>query len=159
MIEAGVLMLLALGAFVVWANVSKPSGAAKAASPTPDDQPVWLEGRGEFAHNIVGESFYQDVLEALCGGKTDESADVEFDAEIVLEDGNEHDPLAVAVKADGKTVGYLARGGARLYRERLAELGHAHRRVFCRAKVVGGWERKTRGRNDVGHFGVKLDLA
>lgn len=114
-----------------------------------------LLGPGTYEFDIVGESHYQDVLEAICGGRTEDSAEHLVEAVLHLEDSNPHDNLAVRVDIDGRTVGYLSRKDARSYRKQLKQLGHERLLCKCDAKVVGGWQRS---RTDQGHFGVKLDL-
>jgi hypothetical protein len=73
-------------------------------------------------------------------------------ARLVHEDENPRDDHAVRVDVNGRTVAYLTRASARIYRRWLARQGHAGRTTTC---IVGGWDRVPRGQ---GHFGVKLDL-
>jgi hypothetical protein len=114
-----------------------------------------LPGPGTYEFDIVGESKYQDVLEAICGGRNEDSAEHITEAVLYLEDSNPYDNLAVRVDIDGRTVGYLSRKDARSYRQQLKQLGHGRIVCKCDAMVVGGWRRS---RTDQGHFGVKLDL-
>jgi hypothetical protein len=114
-----------------------------------------LPGPGTYAFDIVGESKYQDALEAICGGRSEDSADHFAEAILYLEDSNPYDNQAVRIDIDGQTVGYLSRENARAYRKQLKQLGHERLTCRCNAKVVGGWRR---GQSDQGHFGVKLDL-
>jgi hypothetical protein len=44
-----------------------------------------LAGPGTFEFDIVGESHYQEALEAICGGRTEESAEHLTEAVLVLE--------------------------------------------------------------------------
>lgn len=114
-----------------------------------------LSGPSTYSLDIVGESKYQDALEQICGGRTENSANKVITAVLVLEDDNPYDNQAVRVDIEGHTVGHLSRENARQYRKRLAEAGHPKVTATCSAKIVGGWDR---GRGDHGHFGVKLDL-
>lgn len=114
-----------------------------------------LPGPGTYEFDIVGESKYQGALEAICGGRTEDSAEHVTEAVLYLEDSNPHDNLAVRVDIDGRTVGYLSRKDARSYRQQLKQLGHDRLVCRCDAMVVGGWRRS---RTDQGYFGVKLDL-
>ncbi len=114
-----------------------------------------LPGPGTYEFDIVGESQYQDELEAICGGRTEDSAEHLTEAVLHLEDSNPHDNQAVRVAIGGNTVGYLSRKDARSYRKQLKQLGHERILCKCNAMVVGGWQRS---RTDRGHFGVKLDL-
>ena len=114
-----------------------------------------LPGPGTYEFDIVGESKYQDELESICGGRTEDSAEHYTEALLHLEDSNPHDNLAVRVDIGGRTVGYLSRKDARSYRNQIKHLGHERIVCKCNAVVVGGWRRS---REDQGHFGVKLDL-
>jgi hypothetical protein len=115
-----------------------------------------LEGPGDYDFEIVGEASYQDALEALAGGRTDDGhRRILVTARLVHEDENPHDDHAVRVDVNGRTVAYLTRASARIYRRWLARQGHAGRTATCRAVIVGGWDHGPRGQ---GHFGVKLDL-
>lgn len=129
--------------------------AKRGNTATPVVVAANLPGPGTFEFDIVGESHYQDALEAICGGRTEESAEQSAEAVLVLEDSNPHDNMAVRVDIGGNTVGYLSKSNARAYRRQLRELGHPNITCKCKAMVVGGWERPG---GDVGSFGVKLDL-
>lgn len=98
---------------------------------------------------IVGESHYQEALEEIVGGRTDESADFEVDLSLVPESDNEYDPNAVGVEIDGELVGYLSRASAKKYR---AAFGAATTHEWP-ARIVGGWDR---GDGDRGSFGVQM---
>jgi hypothetical protein len=114
-----------------------------------------LPGPGTFEFDIVGESKYQAALEAICGGRSEDSAEHMTEAVLYLEDSNPHDNQAVRVAIEGQTVGYLSRQNARAYRKQLKQLGHPQTVCKCDAMIVGGWHRSSADR---GHFGVKLDL-
>jgi len=114
-----------------------------------------LQGSGAFALAIVGESHYQEALEAICGPRSDEGEDRRVEARLVLEDDNPYDSMAVRVDIQGLTVGYLSREHARQYRTRLGNAGHAGADAYCKARIRGGWDRGERGH---GYYGVYLDL-
>lgn len=114
-----------------------------------------IPGPGEFGIQVVGESFHQRELEAICGGINKYGSRVLKTAVLILEDENPHDPKAVRVEIDGLTVGHLSRANAREYRRMLADNGHPRITASCRAIVMGGWDR---GDGDNGMFGVRLDL-
>jgi len=114
-----------------------------------------LPGPGTYGFDIVGESHYQQALEEICGGRTEDGAKHKTEAVLYLEDSNPHDNQAVRVDIEGKTVGYLARSDARSYRKQLKAMGHEGITCKCDAMVVGGWQRS---KSDTGSFGVKLDL-
>lgn len=105
---------------------------------------------------IVGESHYQDALEAICGGRDDDGVDRVVNASLVLEDSNPHDPQAVRVDIEGKTVGYLSRPTARRFRQQVAAGQPGGRALPCKGRIKGGWDR---GAGDKGHFGVWLNLS
>jgi hypothetical protein len=104
----------------------------------------------DYGFDIVGESHYQDVLEKLAGGRTEEGVAVEYDARLVPERKNPYDPNAVRVDIKGQTVGYLSREDAKLYRKAAGT-----KENVAPTLIVGGWDR---GKKDRGHFGVKLAL-
>jgi hypothetical protein len=123
----------------------------KACQLDPDLSAVYLEGDGRFRLPVVGESFCEDAFLAICGPRRPEGYELLVDAVLVPEQDNRHDTKAVRVEVKGKKVGYLSRSIARRYRMRFGR-----RTVYCRAKIIGGWDR---GGNDTGHFGVRLDLG
>ena len=129
-------------------------GAARATAPAVT-VPAQLAGDGSFSLPIVGESKYQDALERICGRRTRAGHDIVTVASLLLEDDNPYDPMAVRVAIQGQTVGYLTRDKARTYRERLAARGCLQPETTCHARIRGGWYR---GANDVGSFGVQLDV-
>jgi len=105
---------------------------------------------------IVGESHYQDALEAICGERDDDGVDRVLNASLVLEGSNPYDPQAVRVDIDGKAVGYLSRPTARAFRQRVAAGQPEGTALPCKARIKGGWDR---GAGDQGHFGVWLNLS
>lgn len=125
-------------------------------SPSPAvDQTIRIDGSGDYDFEIVGESHYQDALNKMAGGKTEDGHEIETEATLILDDNNRHDNKAVAVFISGKMVGHLPRPTARSYRKRLTEAGFPAATGVCGALIVGGWRRKS---GDEGHYGVKLDL-
>jgi hypothetical protein len=112
-------------------------------------------GRG-FTFGVVGESNYQDALNAICGGKREEGHKWPVTAHLRLDDRNPHDPLAVAVWISGKVVGYVAGEDAKRLRTELLALNVGDRSIACSGKIVGGWDR---GQGDEGHYGLKLSLS
>lgn len=127
--------------------------------PGPGSPPqgvrVHLRGSGAFALPIVGESHYQEALEAICGPRSVEGKDRRVVAHLVLEDDNPHDSMAVRVDIQGLTVGYLNREHARQYRNRLRKAGSHSADAYCDARIRGGWDR---GEGRRGYYGVYLDL-
>lgn len=123
----------------------------RACELNPDLSAVYLEGDGRFRLPVVGESFCEDAFLAICGPRRPEGYELIVDAVLIPEQDNRHDTKAVRVEVKGKRVGYLSRSMARRYRMRFGR-----RTVYCRGKIIGGWDR---GGGDSGHFGVRLDLS
>lgn len=134
-------------------NISAPEVPSQKLPEGYDS--VRIKGNGKYQLEVVGESHYQDALEEICGPRTDEGVEKTVTAELVFEDDNPMDNLAVRIDIEGKTVGYLSRPFARLVRETVAEAGYAGVPVRCNAVIRGGWDRGSRGK---GHYGVRLDF-
>jgi hypothetical protein len=130
---------------------AKVAELVRASRITPDLSAIVLEGDGRFRLPVVGESFYERAFLELVGPRRPEGYNVVVDAALIPENDNHHDPKAVRVEISGKKVGYLSRSMARRFRMRFAR-----RTVYCRAKIIGGWDR---GGGDSGHYGVRLDLT
>ncbi|GBD45817.1 hypothetical protein HRbin41_00633 [bacterium HR41] len=111
---------------------------------------------GDFRLEVVGESRYQDVLERIVGGRSEDGANYPTMAILLPEPENRYDPNAVQVLIAGLVVGYLSRANARVMHRPLMHFMARHDRAFaCRALIKGGWDR---GPDDRGHFGVELCL-
>jgi hypothetical protein len=125
--------------------------------PEPDQPQVMarLPGPGTFDLQIVGESFHQEALEEICGGRCEDGHRMEVEAMLIHDDDNPHDNQAIAVFIESKLVGHFDRKTARNFRQQFIEAGAAGVPAVCQAIIVGGWDR---GDDDQGHFGVKLDL-
>ncbi len=113
-----------------------------------------VEASGDYTCEVVGESHYQNALERIVGERTEEGADHECIALIVPEPTNRHDPNAMRVDIEGMTVGYLSRRDAKTLRALLREQS-VDGPISTGAIIVGGWDR---GGDDVGSFGVRLDV-
>jgi len=103
---------------------------------------------------VVGESFYQETLEAtaeLCTlGEDDRPV---FVAYVIAEPDNPYDRDAVAVHSERGKVGHLSRDDARSYREVMAAVSaQGYTGVTCTAFLNGG-------RSDAPNYGVVLKLA
>ncbi len=113
-----------------------------------------LEGYANL--EVVGESFHQDDLWSLAGGRGDPARHVHVDiiAIMTAEPDNPYDPNAVAVSINGLSVGHLSREDARLYQPGVLELLRRHGRpVALRGAIVGGGIRA----NGPGLLGVFLN--
>jgi hypothetical protein len=130
---------------------AKVAELVKASALNPDLSAVYLEGDGRFRIPVVGESFCDQAFLEICGPRRPDGYELVVDAALIPENDNRHDTKAVRIEVKGKKVGYLSRSMARRYRMRFGR-----RTVYCRAKIVGGWDR---GGGDAGHFGVRLDLT
>lgn len=107
--------------------------------------------------DVVGESWHQDELLALTGGRRRYGGvDVAALAWLVPDPSNPADPDAVAVVIDDRVVGHLGRADARRLRPAIDRARADHGAATCRARIRGGWDR---GRDDVGFFGVTLDVG
>lgn len=109
----------------------------------------------ELRVNVVGESHYQEAIEAACGSIGGE--DVLFDcmAELVPEPDNPRDRNAVRVDIEGRCVGHLSRNDA-------AELGpfisaaiQGQGSGMCRAVIAGHADGET---TNLGVF-LHLDIS
>jgi hypothetical protein len=123
----------------------------RASELSPDLSAVYLEGDGRFRLPVAGASFHEAAFVEICGPRSPNGYEKIVDAALIPESDNRHDPKAVRVDVAGKTVGHLSRSMARRFRMRFGR-----RTGYCRAKIVGGWDR---GGGDTGNFGVRLDLA
>lgn len=118
-------------------------------------QPYSLRAYG-YLFDVVGESHYQQALETVAGGRTDEGARCPLvTALLVREPRNPHDRHAVRVDVGGQPVGYIPRDDAPFFAEFLKRVEAEQALATCRAWLTGGWDR---GGGDRGHFGVRLDL-
>ncbi|WP_273151165.1 hypothetical protein [Methylophaga thiooxydans] len=138
-----ILVIIAVCYFLFRKQPSSPSVAGN------------LPGPESYEFDIVGESNYQDALEEICGGKSEESSEHYTEAILYLENDNPYDKQAVRVDIDGHIVGYLSRANTRAYRKQLKQMGHENLICSCKAVIVGGWRRS---KSDEGNVGVKLDL-
>ena len=87
--------------------------------------------------DVVGESYYQEALTALCRGQ-ERSGDVQMDRAVLIpEPDNPHDRNAVRVSVSGRTVGYLGREDARRYQPPLLDLHGAGFLGWCPAAIIG----------------------
>lgn len=117
-------------------------------------QNLMIEAAGDYSCEVVGESHYQGALERIVGGRTEDSANYRCVAQIVPEPTNRHDRNAMRIDIEGKTVGYLSRWDAKTLRKMLRKQ-RVDGPVSANAIIIGGW---ARGKRDVGHFGVRLDV-
>ena len=101
--------------------------------------------------NVAGESHYQEALQALTESDGREPVRAEFEAVLVPEPENPHDPNAVKVLIESRHVGYLPREDAAAYGPTLARLGERGRLGACEAMVSGRGGGET-GTSAIGVF-------
>jgi hypothetical protein len=104
---------------------------------------------------VVGESYRQEALWRIVGGRTSEPVRYETVAELVPDPSNGYDENAIEVRIDGTLVGYLSRQDAVIYRPGLVLLreNSASGRVAFHAVIVGGGPRP----DGIGKLGVFID--
>ena len=103
--------------------------------------------------NVVGESYYQDALTTLTGGRRSHGVDMLCVAMLVPEPTNEYDRDAVAVTINGLKIGHLSREEALLYRPLVDQAITVAGLASVEARICGGWDH---GATDRGSFGVEL---
>ncbi len=101
-----------------------------------------LEEKHVYEFEIVGESHYQEQIRAIVHSA--KSPDDVFDARLIPEPDNPYDKNAVRVEIQKRTVGYLSRASAKVYRKAYGE-----KTARCQVRIFGG----EYGR----HFGVFLE--
>jgi hypothetical protein len=104
---------------------------------------------------VVGESYYQDALDAICGGKCEEGYQLMCQAELRPEPDNEYDKRAVGIYVDSRKVGHLSLEDEKRRQSKLLALRLQGKRPMCGALISGGW---FRGPGEEGHYGIGLDL-
>lgn len=107
-----------------------------------DDSNDIISETMDFDQEVVGESHYQSELADIAARLIDGSRFVQ--ATLCLEDDNEHDKNAVAVKISGLAIGYLPRDAARKYRK-IARKRGLPGESKCPAMIAGGTEGKYYG--------------
>lgn len=132
----------------------RPATAAPRITAPPD---FAYSGRitatlgGEVALEVVGESYRQDALWRLVGGRRSQPVRQEIVAVLVPED-NPHDANAVSVLIDDQLVGYLARAEAARYRPGVEALIGKIGIVALSGLILGGGQRP----DGLGKLGVVL---
>lgn len=122
-----VILIAAMLAVLGWSAFSKRQSVRGELTP-----------QGRFDLEVVGESHYQPALRAEAGrGEVRHKCR----ALLVLEDGNPYDDQAVRVDVGARTVGYLSRRNARIYRRLINDLGN----LECDAVIVGGGKGRSLG--------------
>jgi rubrerythrin len=110
---------------------------------------------GDETLEVVGESYRQDALWAIVGGRRSEPIRHETHALLIPEPDSPYDPNAIQVLIAGQLVGYLSREDAAAYRPGLLALmrKNVNGLVALDAVIVGGGLRP----DGPGRLGVFLD--
>lgn len=143
-ITAIVLILIAALA----PSVKKTYAAPEAKSASPDYSHL-----DDFPIQIVGESNYQSTLIDLCGPPKPDGYRTRLTAMLCREPGNPHDPNAIRVDIQGRTVGYIDRSQAAQWAPRMDALPSGASQATVPAIVMGGWYKSA---SDHGAFGVRI---
>jgi HIRAN domain len=109
---------------------------------------------GDTPLEVVGESYYQDALWTIVGGRCRDPVRYDTYAVLDAEADNPHDANAIRVLIDGLHVGHLSRSDAAAYRAGLVRLASETPtgKVAVRARIIGGGERG----DGIGFLGVSL---
>lgn len=127
----------------------KPAPRSRKTGWVGDRGPVTIAGENQVS--VVGESFHQDELLSIAGGRRRfGGVELEAMAELVPVEGD-----GIEVWVDNRAVGFLFHDDAVRYGDVVAEAIQRHGAATSRASIRGGWDR---GGDDVGLFGVTLLL-
>jgi hypothetical protein len=106
---------------------------------------------GEVPVDVVGESFHQEELLRIAGGRRPfGGVDLEMVTELVPMEGD-----GIEVRVGGSSIGYLRHEDAEHFATLVADRIDLTEAATCRAVIRGGWDR---GGGDIGMFGVTLLL-
>lgn len=103
-----------------------------------EEEPVFLEGDGQYQLKVIAEPCYQNYLKSLCGGYSIKGRKQEVVAKLHYDNCNPNDKNAIRIVVNGGTVGYLSPRHARLYRKRIEKTGQEGIIVSCKARILGG---------------------
>lgn len=132
-------------------------GPAPLLIPTHAKVPI-LDACDHDPVQVVGESFHQEALERIAGGRTpDGPVRREHVAALVPEPTNPYDANAISVQIEAQPVGHLSREDAIRFRPVFAlAKSQGYPALGCHATLKGGWDR---GGEDRGSIGVELLMA
>lgn len=119
-----------------WANAYWPHSRPNPAY-LPGAQRWDISTSGEPRFDVVGENWHEAAIANALGGKPALNQEVEayVTAELVPEPDNPHDPNAICVRIDGRTVGYLDSAAARSYTPLVHRLVRARIVPTVRARI------------------------
>ena len=117
---------------------------------------VRLQGDGSYGLQVVGDSKYQEALNAACGHATPDAMGFVCQAQLVTDDWHPYDRTAVKVLIDGRRIGYLQQPDAIAYRWHLRQAGKPDAVGTCAACIMLDSDR---GHDDgAKHLVARLDL-
>lgn len=134
--------------------LKKLFGSSNVQAHPAEIEVVILDGDDDL--DVVGESYRQDALWKIVGGKTSERVRKETIGYLVPEPNNVYDPNAIGVWIQGLQVGFIAKELAREIIDDLHALieSNAGKYIGLRGVVAGGGERD----DGPGMLGVFLEF-
>jgi hypothetical protein len=126
----------------------QPVHAAPASAQRKPAEFILLGGSEDL--EVVGESYYQDALWQVIGGRTTDRVRVEIQAVLFPEVDNSFDANAISVWIKHKKVGHLSREDAAAYRPGLVALQDRHRHLIGLNGVVVGGGMRADGPGNLG---------
>lgn len=160
-IIAGFLVVIALAIilFALVTAVSVGAGLFKkehiavksnlAEKSDPPGTSIHWQGPGVYTVDVVGESQFQDVLEAICGKRSPEGENRFVTASLVINQDE------IEAQINNRTIGFLREQVTPHFIKKLKQAGYPKVNVICDANIRGGWVRPD---GSTGHYGVWLDL-
>lgn len=143
-----IVCIIILAALTKWL---KPKlGAFRAEQAESGDMFMWRSS-GDYATDVVGESFYKEALADILGQKREVNA-----IAVLVPYSNAKDANAVRIEIKGRIVGHLSRDEAPEFRKLLAKKHKALATSSCKALIGGG---ATKPDGSKGPIGVRLDIA
>jgi tetratricopeptide (TPR) repeat protein len=134
--------------------LKKLFGSSNVQEPLAEIEVVVLDGDDDL--DVVGESYRQDALWKIVGGKTSARVRKEAIGYLVPEPNNVYDPNAIGVWIQGLQVGFIAKELAREIIDDLLALMESNpgKYIGLRGVVAGGGERD----DGPGMLGVFLEF-
>lgn len=120
-----------------------------------EQEPVFIEGNGQYELEVFAESTRQNYLKSLCGGHSLKGSEKAVLATLHYDNCNPTDKNAIRIVVKGGTVGYLSSEFARLFREKIRLAGQEGVIILCNAKILGGKNAWFFKKSD---FSIWLDL-
>jgi hypothetical protein len=129
-------------------------GRARGTRDNAAEQVQAEEGEPQLVEiEVHGESFHQDMLEALAGPKGPDGKHVLEGVTLRCEPDNPHDPNAVRVEVMGQLLGYVAREQAAVVSRGMQQACGGV--LEERGLIVGGW----RDERSEGSYGIRVWLT